>query len=315
MTKDLGLTLMLADYHRTRPLLNGEVKAKGVNLQPRRAETGEACMRPVYEEFDIAEMSMSWYMMARCRKEPVIALPIFPLRMQIHPYIFCSASSGIEQPGDLKGKKIGMDEYRLTVGLWARGILQEHYGVRPEDCHWYTSEPERAGYQPPANIEITVVNEPIEALLLRGEIDALIPPNIVPSFRAKDRRIRRVFKEVRKTVNEYYRKTRIFPITHALVMRTALFEKHPWLASSLLEAFTEAEAVCRKSYAYAKRSAFPSAVLILEEEEEIFGENPWGHGLTPENRVVLEKFVQYAHEQGYIPNRPALSELFAPVGN
>jgi 4,5-dihydroxyphthalate decarboxylase len=315
MANDLELTLMLADYHRTRPLLNGEVKAKGVNLQPRRAETGEACMRPVYEEFDIAEMSMSWYMMARCRKEPVIALPIFPLRMQIHPYIFCSASSGIEQPGDLKGKKIGMDEYRLTVGLWARGILQEHYGVRPEDCQWYTSEPERAGYQPPANIAITVVNEPTEALLLRGEIDALIPPNIVPSFRAKDRRIRRVFKEVRKTVNEYYRKTRIFPITHALVMREALFKEHPWLASSLLEAFTEAEAVCRKSYAYAKRSAFPSAVLILEEEEEIFGENPWGHGLTPENRVVLEKFVQYAHEQGYIANRPALSELFAPVGN
>lgn len=105
MAKDLELTLMLADYHRNRPLLNGEVKAEGVNLQPRRAETGEACMRPVYEEFDIAEMSMSWYMMARCRKEPVIALPIFPLRMQIHPYIFCSASSGIEQPGDLKGKK------------------------------------------------------------------------------------------------------------------------------------------------------------------------------------------------------------------
>jgi hypothetical protein len=100
-----------------------------VDLQPRRAETAKPVCGRYYEEFDIAEMSMSWYMMARCRKEPVIALPIFPLRMQIHPYIFCSASSGIEQPGDLKGKKIGMDEYRLTVGLWARGILQEHYGV------------------------------------------------------------------------------------------------------------------------------------------------------------------------------------------
>jgi len=315
MPRDLELTLMLADYHRTRPLLSGEVKAKGVNLQPRRAETGEACMRPVYEEFDIAEMSMSWYMMARCRNEPVIALPIFPLRMQIHPYIFCSPSSGIDQPEDLKGKKIGMDEYRLTVGLWARGILQEHYGVRPEECLWYTSEAERADYQPPANIKITVVDEPTEALLLRGEIDALIPPNIVPSFHAKDPRIRRVFKDIRQTVNEYYKKTRIFPITHALVMREALLEEHPWLVSSLLEAFTEAEAVCRKSYAYAKRSAFPSAVLILEEEDETFGSNPWGHGLTPENQIVLEKFVQYAHEQGYIPGRPPLSDLFAPVGN
>jgi 4,5-dihydroxyphthalate decarboxylase len=314
MAHDLELTLMLADYHRTRPLLNGEVTARGIKLQPRRAETGEACMRPVYEEFDIAEMSLSWYMMARCRNEPVIALPIFPLRMQIHPYIFCSAASGIETPEDLKGKKIGMDEYRLTVGLWARGILREYHGVRPEECQWFTSAPERAGYQPPAGVNITVVDEPTEALLLRGEIDALIPPNIVPSFRAKDPRIRRVFKDPRATVNEYYRKTRIFPITHTLVVRQSLFDAHPWLVSSLLNAFTEAEKVCRKSYDYAKRSAFPSAVLILEEEEEVFGDNPWAHGLTPENQVVLEKFVQYAEEQAYIPYRPKINDLFAPVG-
>ncbi|HEX9270828.1 MAG TPA: hypothetical protein VGA01_01300 [Candidatus Binatia bacterium] len=315
MATDLELSLMLADYHRTRPLLNGEVSARGIKLQPRRAESGEACMRPVYEEFDIAEMSLSWYTMARCRKEPVIALPIFPLRMQIHPYIFCAASSGIEGPEDLKGKKIGMDEYRLTVGLWARGILREYYGVRPEECEWFTSAPERAGYQPPADVNITVVDEPTEALLLRGEIDALIPPNIVPSFRAKDPRIRRLFKDPRTTVNEYFSKTKIFPITHTLVVRQSLFDEHPWLVSSLLNAFTEAEKACRKSYDYAKRSAFPSAVLILEEEEEVFGKDPWAHGLTPQNQVVLDKFVQYAEEQGYIPYRPQLSELFAPVGN
>jgi len=315
MARDLELTLMLADYHRTRPLLSGEVTAEGIKLKPQRAIPGEACLRPVYEEFDIAEMSMSWYMMARCRKEPVIALPIFPLRMQIHPYIFCSSSSGIERPEDLKGKRIGMDQYRLTVGLWARGILQEYYGVRPGDCHWVTSEPEGAGFQLPADVKIAVQNEPTEALLLRGEIDAIIPPNVVPSFRAKDPRIRRVFKDLRATVNEYFRKTKIFPITHALVVRQSLYDQHPWLVSSLLNAFTEAEKLCRKSYDYAKRLAFPTAVLILEEEEEIFGANPWDHGLIPENRVVLEKFVQYAEEQGYIPYCPQLSELFAPVGN
>jgi 4,5-dihydroxyphthalate decarboxylase len=315
MTRDLELTLMLADYHRTRPLLSGEVAAPGIKLQPRRAETGEACTRPVYEEFDIAEMSLSWYMMARCRNEPVIALPVFPLRMQIHPYIFCSAASGIERPEDLKGKKIGMDEYRLTVGLWARGILQEFHDVRPEDCEWFTAAPERAGYRPPAHVKITVVDEPPEALLLRGEIDALIPPNIVPSFRAGDPRIRRVYRDIRTTVDNYFRDTGIFPITHTLVVRQSLFDENPWLASSLARAFSEAEEICRKSYDYAKRSAFPSAVLILEEEEARFGKDPWAHGLTPENRVVLEKFVQYANEQGYIPRRPALHELFAPVGN
>ncbi|HSE88870.1 MAG TPA: hypothetical protein VLJ79_21815 [Candidatus Binatia bacterium] len=314
MPTDLELSLMLADYHRTRPLLSGEVAVEGIRLKPQRAVPGEACMRPVYEEFDIAEMSLSWYMMSRCRNEPVIALPIFPLRMQIHPYIFCGASSGIEGPEDLKGKKIGMDEYRLTVGLWARGILQEYYGVRPEDCEWFTSEPERAGYQPPAGVNITVADEPTEALLLRGELDALIPPNIVPSFRTKDPRIRRVFKDIRSTVNDYFHKTKIFPITHTLVVRQSLFDQHPWIVSSLLNAFGEAEKFCRKSYDYAKRLAFPSAVLILEEEEEVFGDNPWEHGLTPENQVVLEKFVQYAEEQGYISYRPKLNDLFAPVG-
>jgi 4,5-dihydroxyphthalate decarboxylase len=314
MARDLELTLLLADYHRTRPLLSGEVTAKGVKLQPRRAETGEACLHPVYEEFDIAEMSLSWYMMARSRNEPVIALPIFPLRMQIHPYVFCSAASGIERPEDLKGKKIGMDEYRLTVGLWARGILHEYHGLRPEDCEWFTSAPEGAGYQPPANVQITVVNEPTEQLLLRGDVDALIPPNIPPSFRARDPRIQRVFKDIRSSVNDYFRNTRIFPITHTLVVRQSLFEQNPWIVPSLLEAFTVVEERCRKSYDYAKRLAFPSAVLILEEEEEIFGKNPWAHGLTPENELVLEKFVQYAHEQGYIPRRPALGDLFAPAG-
>ncbi len=315
MTQSLELTLLLADYHRTRPLLDGEVTARGIKLQPRRAETGEACMRPVYEEFDIAEMSLSWYMMARCRNEPVIALPIFPLRMQIHPYVFCSPASAIERPEDLNGKRIGMDQYRLTVGLWARGILQEHYGVLPEECEWVTSEPEGAGYQPPANVSITIAYRSAEAMLLDGEIDALIPPNIVPSFRAKDPRIRRLFKNPRDTVNDYFRRTKIFPITHTLVVRQSLLDQNPWLVSSILNAFNEAEERCRKSYEYAKRLAFPSAVVILEEEEEVFGENPWSHGLTAQNQVVLEKFIQYAHEQGYIPERRPISDLFAPVGD
>jgi ABC-type nitrate/sulfonate/bicarbonate transport system substrate-binding protein len=314
MARNLELTLMLADYHRTHPILTGEVRAEGIKLIPRPAVPGEACMRPVYEEFDIAEMSLSWYVMARCRNEPVIALPIFPLRMQIHPYIFCSSSSGVDRPEDLKGKKIGTDQYRLTVGLWARGILQEYYNVRPQDCLWFTSETEGAGFQPPTGLSITVVNEPTEALLLRGEIDALIPPNVPPSFRAGDPRIRRVFKDSRNTLTEYFRKTKIFPITHTLAVRQSLLNEHPWIVSSLLNAFSEAENLCRKSYDYAKRLAFPTAVLILEEEEETFGKNPWAHGLTQENQTVLEKFVQYAEEQGYIPYRPKLGDLFAPIG-
>ena len=315
MAREMNLTLMLADYHRTRPLLSGEVSARGIKLQPRPAVPGEACLRPVYEEFDIAEMSLSWYVMAKCRGEPVIALPVFPMRMFIHPYIFCSPSSNIRAPEDLKGKRVGMDQYRLTVGLWARGILNEYYGVSPEEMLWATSEPEGAGFEPPRNVRLTVEQACVESLLLKGEIDALIAPNVPESFRAGDPRIRRVFKDCRTQVMEYFRKTNIFPITHTVVLRESLVAEHPWLVNSLVNAFVEAEKVCRKAYEYPKRLALPSAVLVIEEEEEAFGKDPFQHGLTPQNQVVLEKFLQYAEEQGYISHRPELNDLFAPVGN
>jgi 4,5-dihydroxyphthalate decarboxylase len=315
MPRELNLTLMLADYHRTRPLLSGEVTVGGIKLTPRPAVPGEACLRPVYEEFDIAEMSLSWYVMAKCRGEPVVALPIFPMRMFIHPYIFCSSSADVRAPEDLNGKKVGMDQYRLTVGLWTRGILQEFYGVRPEEMFWFTSEPEGAGFQPPKEVRLTVRERSVESLLLNGEIDALIAPNVPASFRAGDPRIRRVFEDCRAEIMEYFGKTKIFPITHTVVLRESLVAEHPWIVNSLVNAFVEAEKICRKAYEYPKRLALPSAVLIIEEEEAAFGKEPFQHGLTPQNRVVLDKFLQYAEEQGYISSRPKLTDLFAPVGN
>jgi 4,5-dihydroxyphthalate decarboxylase len=315
MASEMNLTLMLADYHRTRPLLSGEVTADGITLNPCPAVPGEACLRPVYEEFDIAEMSLSWYTMAKCRGEPVIALPVFPMRMFIHPNIFCGPSSNIRAPEELKGKKVGMDQYRLTVGLWARGILKEFHGVRPEEMLWFMSEPEGAGFRPPKEVRLTVREQSVESLLLKGEIDALIAPNVPASFRAGDPRIHRVFQDCRAEIKEYFRKTKIFPITHTVVLRESLVVEHPWIVSSLVRAFVEAEKICRKAYEYPKRLALPSAVLVIEEEEEAFGKDPFQHGLTPQNRVVLEKFLQYAEEQGYISYRPNLTDLFAPVGN
>ena len=114
---------------------------------------------------------------------------------------------------------------------------------------------------------------------------------------------------------EYFRKTKIFPITHTVVLRESLVAEHSWIVNSLVGAFAEAEKICRKSYEYPKRLALPSAVLIIEEEEEAFGKEPFQHGLTPDNQVVLEKFLQYAQEQRYIANRPKLTELFTPTGN
>jgi 4,5-dihydroxyphthalate decarboxylase len=311
MTANLELKFSVADYHRTRPLLNGSVKVDGIKPSFYAAAPGEACLRPIYEEYDVAEMSLSWYVMARARNEPVYALPIFPLRMFIHAYIYCGADSGITEPRNLIGKRVGMDLYRLTVGLWARGILQERHGVTPSQIHWFTSEAEGAGFDVPADVKVTIANDDVEEMLLRGEVDALISPNVPNCFRAGDPRIRRLFQPCRPVVEQYFAETGIFPITHTVVVREELLRREPWIAGSLVKAFDAADAVCRKEYDYPKRLSFPTSVLLLEEEEQRFGKNPWQNGLAP-NAHTLGKFMQYAAAQGYTSRVLSLEETFWP---
>jgi len=306
------LRLAVAEYDRTRPILDGRVQPDGIALKSESAWIGEFCLRPVYEEYDAAEMSLSWYVMARCRKEPVIALPVFPLRMIVHAYLFCRAEAPYTNPKDLVGKRVGTMRYRLTVNLWMRGILKEHYGVGPEELAWVTIEEEGAGFAPPPGVVVTCLpgRDPVE-LLLSGEIDALLWPELPEAFRRGDPRIRRLFPDCRTEVEHYWNRTGIFPITHTMVMGEALWKREPWIAERLVAAFREAQRQCEAYYHNdPKHLMLPRAVFILEEERATFGTDPWAHGLEP-NRHVLETFIRYAHEQGYIPRRPALEELFA----
>jgi 4,5-dihydroxyphthalate decarboxylase len=305
------LSLMMTRYDRTDPLFSGAVAIAGADLKacPPPVQ-GDACYKPVYEQFDIAEMSLSWYLMARCRGEPLIALPIFPLRMFIQPYLFCREGSAINGPENLKGRRIGVQQYRITVGLWTRGILKERHGVDYSTIQWVTAEPEGAGFKTPGNIRLDLKDNDLESLLFEGALDALILPNVAKSFRAGDRRIRRVFGDCRAAVGGYFRETGIFPITHTMVVHERLLAKSPWLCRQLVDAFDEANHRCQIAYEYPKRFSFPTAVLFLEEEEQQFGRNPWSHGLEP-NRAVLEKFIEYAHDQSYISFRPTLDDVFA----
>lgn len=306
--ESLPVRLAVAEYDRTRPLLEGRVRAEGIEIKAERGHIGDFCLRPVYEEYDAAEMSLSWYLMAHCRHEPIIALPIFPLRMWVHAYFYCRADSPFFHPRDLVGKRVGTSRYRITVNLWLRGILKEHYGVNPQDFSWVTTEEEGAGFKVPAGISLTTLpGEDPEDLLLRGEVDALC---LARSTRRGNGRIRQLFRRCRPEVDEYFRLTGIFPITHTVVISEALWNREPWVAERLVTAFKDAQAECESFYTEPKHLTLAGAVFVREEERSAFGPNPWVHGLEA-NRKTLETFARYAHEQGYIPRQPVLEELFA----
>lgn len=313
--KPVAVRLAVADYDRTRPLMDGRVVPEGIALQTNPMWIGAFCSRPVYEEYDAAEMSLSWYVMARLRGEPVIALPVFPLRMPVLAYVFVRDDSPYRRPADLAGKRVATPLYRITVNLWLRGIFHEHYGLAPDHVNWVTTEPEEgAGFSIPKGIRVT--NMPgvsPEALLQRGEVDAIFVPELPEQFSTGTSRMRRLFSDAQTEMQSFVRTTGQLPITHTIVMHQQLAERQPWMAQSLTRAFVEAQDVCDSHWqADPKHLSFPDGVFFLEQQRAVYGVKPYQHYVEP-NRKVLETFVRYACEQGYIPRIPRLEELFVPI--
>lgn len=307
------IDLAVADYDRTRPIIDGRVKPEGIALKTETGWIGDFCIRPVYEQYDAAEMSLSWYVAARCRGEPVVALPIFPLRMPVLAYVLTRKDAPYFEPKDLKGRRIGAPLYRLTVNLWLRGIFREHYGLAPEDVTWVTCETEgAAGYVIPKGIAVEPAKGGTpEQLLERGEADAILVPQLPQSFLAGTSNMRRLFRDPQAEMRSYVQRTGIFPITHTLVMKEALAKREPWIAESLYRAFAAAQRQCDQFiFANSKHLSLPDAVFILEQQRAAYGNDAWAQGLAP-NRKVIETFLRYAHEQAYIPRPMRVEELFA----
>jgi 4,5-dihydroxyphthalate decarboxylase len=316
VTDLLPLTIAFSDYDRTRPLVDGRVVPEGTAPVYTLDDIAQFCTRPVYEEFDVCEMSFSWYCAARDRGEPVIALPIFPLRMPVLAYMFCRSDAPFKSPADLRGKKIGVMAYRLTVMLWLRGIIEDHFGVKPEEMSWVsTMANEGAGYVYPKGMDITVAPDAdLQQMLLDGTVDAVFSPGTLPGIVSGDKRLRRLFPDPRKALADYYQKTNILPITHTVCVSDALIERAPWVADNLLDAFRKAQQICDEAYLEPKYLSGFDEVLSLEESRRTFGETQYVHGLK-HNRHIVETFVRYAHKQNYIKKLPDVDSLFAKVTN
>ena len=305
--------IAFADYDRTRPLIDGRVKAKGLAVKANTAWIGDFCTRPVYEDYDAAEMSFSWYVASRDRGEPCLALPIFPLRMAVWAYLFVRADSDITKPSDLIGKRIGAQGYRYTVNLWLRGIFKEHYGFAPEQATWVTNEPEGAGYVIPKNVTVEIRKDKTpEQKLKDGEVDAIWCTSVTPAFLNGESWVRRLFPDTQGEMQRFVQRTGIMPITHTLVMKKELAEKQPWVAQSLYQAFVESQQVADQVLQDdPKRFSLLDSVFVQEQQKKAYGNNPYIQGLKA-NRKIIETFVGYAHDQGYISRKIPVEELFVP---
>ena len=319
----IRLTLSCWEYDRTRALQEGKVQVEGVDLTYLPLHVEETFWRMLrYQDFDAAELSMSSYMMAREKGAPrFIAIPVFPSRFFRHSFIYINTDSGIEGPGDLAGKKVGVPEYQITAAVWVRGLLQHEYGVPPVKMKWFTGGAENPGRQEklrpdlPKEIDIQWIgpDRTLSAMLEEGELDALICAHIPSPLVRRSPKVRRLFPNFRELEKDYYRRTKIFPIMHTVALREEVYEKNPWVAQSLCKAFSEAKKICEETmYKYsALKYMLAWSIAEMEEERDLFGNDPWPYGVGA-NRHVLETLVQYSYEQGLIKKRVDIESLFAP---
>lgn len=310
---NLKLTLACGRYDRTQPLIDGRVMPQGVDLTFLPLNPGETFYRMLnYGDFDVSEMSLSSYAILRSEGDTrFIAIPVFPSRVFRQNAVYLRADSKIERPEELKGKRIGVGDYQMTAAVWVRGFLMHEYGVHPKDVTWVAGNPVRA-IKPPEGVRIESMpsGTTLEAMLERGEIDALATV-VIPEGLGKT--MRRLFRDFRTVETAYFRKTGIFPIMHTFVLKRPLYEQNPWLAVSFYRAFCQA-----RDLAYhitydtnALTVSLPWVIDEVEQTHKIFGRQIWDYSVEG-SRPTLQALVAYLDEQQLARRKMSVEELFAP---
>jgi 4,5-dihydroxyphthalate decarboxylase len=308
------LKLGVGDYDTTRALITGEVRSPDFNLQIRAG--GQAGHRHramlVDRAFDAAEYSLANYLIACAEGQDLCAIPVFPNRAFRHSNIYVNRAAGIQSPRDLEGRRVGMRGWVSTASVWVRGLLQHQHGVDPRRVRW-VARPDHLGWNVPAgwDVEPLGAGQSLDALLLAGELDAVVTPEPPPSFRRGAPEVGRLFEDYRAADEAWYRRTGVFPISHLLALDPAFVRAHPQAPLSLLRTFRQARDAAFHRIQEQQILALSWAGVALAEQRALMGDHYWPYNV-PDNRAGLELAIAYAHEQGVIARPLAVEDLFLP---
>jgi 4,5-dihydroxyphthalate decarboxylase len=318
----LQISIGCCDYDRTKAIFDGRAPIEGCDVVAVPVEPEEAFHRAFSsQEFDVSEISISSHTLMSSRGENAyVGIPAFVSRLFRHSGIYVRTDRGIERPQDLQGKTIGLPEYQITANVWIRGILQDEYGVKPETIHWrrggleVPGRTERAPLKLPPNIDLQQLpdNKTLSGMLEAGELDGIISARAPSCFERGAPNIARLFPDYRRTEEDYYRRTKIFPPMHIIGIRKTLVERHPWLAVSVFKAFIRAKELTMYELGQIGHLfvSLPWGVSEFEAARRLMGDDYWSYGFGP-NRHALETFTRYHYEQGISARKVAPEELFA----
>ena len=325
-----ALNITIAGYpvDHVRALADGKVQVKGCNatFQPGKIGDLNTHVFSGPQELEVTEIGLAPFMLAYANEgfRDYSLIPVFPIRLFRHKSVFIHADRGIERPEDLKGRRVGTPGYSSTSLTWIRGFMQHEYGVKPEDVEWVVSAADSSAKDAgkvskqerltPEGISISVGPEGKDEseMLVDGDVDALFHAAEPKAFAEGHPKIKRLFADPRATERDYFARTGIFPIMHAVAMRNDVIEAHPWLPEAVFNAYSQAKQMqyeaMRMQWIF---GTLPWFGQEFDETRVLMGENFWPYGINA-NRKTLEALFQYSYEQGLAKKRLTIEDLFHP---
>ena len=320
----LPITFACGLYDRMLALQTGEIKPDGIDLNFLVMDNPREIFDRMSNrlEFDACEMSSSEFVSRfAAKKLPFVALPVFASRVFRHGFIVVNKRF-VKSAKDLEGKRVGVPLYTQTAAIFIRGLMQHDLGIDLSTIEWIQGAiNEPGGYGnpsvmpllKPARITPNTSGKSLDELLQSGEIDAIAGSNL-PRSLGRHPDVVRLFPDYRAREQDYFRRTKIFPIMHLIVIRKDVHDQNPFVATSLYNAFCAAkdQAWAKMRFSGTLRYMLPWLPDDVEEIDRLFGGDCWPYGVEP-NRVTLEALVSYMVEQGLIPQTIPVEKLFVPT--
>lgn len=298
------VTMCVVQAPITRPIIEGDVAAEGLDLRAQAAENIDNVTRRMLKlEYDVGEMSLATFLKARAEGLGAVGLPFFTSgRAYPQRGVLFATRAGISRLEDLKGKRVAAPQYWFTPTVWLRWILQDQHGVAPSDMSWVLMQPER--FDPPGipdgvRYRYETSGRKARELMAAGELDASFGaiPAATPGDVENDEVVTRAYPSALEAQREFVRRTGISVLQHITVIREELAQDAALVAS-----------IC-EAYRQAKERVKPTAP---EGMADVLGADPWALGITA-NRRALEALVAASHAQGLIPHAMAVEDFFAPT--
>jgi len=287
----IHLKTLLGDHATTLALKRGEVKSPFVALDIADIPQAFVAFKRVVRdlEFDVAEMTIVTYLMARAHGKPYTLLPVVVLSRFQHPFLVYNATRGELRPGDLKGRRVGIRSYSVTTTMWLRGVLMNDYGLDIGTVKWVTSEEAHvAEFKDPPTVERAPAGRDLLSMLYDGELDAIV----LGDKTLKDPRLKRLIPDPDQAARAWHARHRAIQINHMVVVKDSLSKSNP-------DAVREVYRMLKES----RRLAPPPEPGELD--------------MTPigleKMRRDLDIAIEYVHQQRLIPKRYTVDELFDDV--